>query len=41
MGRPHYLAFYMLSGLVASLAQIAVMPSSTVANLGASARLPV
>ncbi len=31
-----YLAFYLLSGLVASLAQIAALPSSTVPNLGAS-----
>jgi membrane associated rhomboid family serine protease len=36
MGRPRYLAFYLLSGLAASLAQIAVMPGSTVPNLGAS-----
>ncbi|HUL10647.1 MAG TPA: rhomboid family intramembrane serine protease [Methylococcaceae bacterium] len=36
MGRPRYLAFYLLSGLLASLAQIAVAPSSTVPNLGAS-----
>jgi len=36
MGRLRYLAFYLLSGLVASLAQIAAMPSSTVPNLGAS-----
>jgi membrane associated rhomboid family serine protease len=31
-----YLAFYILGGLVAMLAQVAVMPSSTVPNLGAS-----
>jgi len=31
-----YLAFYLVGGLVAMLAQIAVMPSSTVPNLGAS-----
>jgi membrane associated rhomboid family serine protease len=31
-----YLAFYLLSGLAASLAQIVLMPSSTVPNLGAS-----
>ncbi len=31
-----YLAFYLLSGLVASLAQIVAMPGSTVPNLGAS-----
>ena len=36
MGRLCYLAFYLLSGLVASLAQIAAVPSSTVPNLGAS-----
>lgn len=36
MGRPRYLAFYLLSGLAASLAQIAVIPGSTVPNLGAS-----
>src|SRR6266851_961809 len=36
MGRPRYLAFYLLSGLAAFAAQIAVMPGSTVPNLGAS-----
>lgn len=36
MGYVSYPAFYLLSGLVASLAQIAAMPSSTVPNLGAS-----
>jgi len=36
MGRLRYLTFYLLSGIVASLAQIALMPSSTVPNLGAS-----
>jgi membrane associated rhomboid family serine protease len=36
MGKPRYLAFYLLSGLAASLAQIAVMPHSNVPNLGAS-----
>src|SRR5271157_3613332 len=36
MGPLHYLAFFMCSGLVATLAQIAVMSSSTVPNLGAS-----
>ncbi len=36
MGRPRYLAFYLLSGLAASLAQIAFMPDSTIPNLGAS-----
>ncbi|HYK87944.1 MAG TPA: rhomboid family intramembrane serine protease [Acidobacteriota bacterium] len=36
MGRFRYVTFYLLSGLAASLAQIAVMPSSTIPNLGAS-----
>ena len=36
MGRLRYLGFYVLSGLVASLAQIVAMPHSTVPNLGAS-----
>jgi membrane associated rhomboid family serine protease len=36
MGPVRYFAFYLLSGLAASLAQIAVMPHSTVPNLGAS-----
>jgi membrane associated rhomboid family serine protease len=36
MGRLRYLIFYLLSGLAASLAQVAAMPSSTVPNLGAS-----
>ena len=36
MGVPKYLAFYLLSGVVASLAQTALMPHSTVPNLGAS-----
>ena len=36
MGPLKYLAFYLLSGLAASLAQTALMPSSTVPNLGAS-----
>jgi len=36
MGVPKYLAFYLLSGLAASLAQTAIMPSSTIPNLGAS-----
>ena len=36
MGRLRYLAFYLLSGLAASLAQIVAMPGSTVPNLGAS-----
>ena len=36
MGPFRYLAFYLLSGLVASIAQIVIDPSSTVPNLGAS-----
>ncbi len=36
MGRLRYLIFYLLSGVAASVAQIAAMPSSTVPNLGAS-----
>jgi len=36
MGPVKYLAFYLLSGLAASLAQTAIMPHSTVPNLGAS-----
>jgi P-type Mg2+ transporter len=36
MDRLRYLVFYLLSGAVASLAQIAAMPASTVPNLGAS-----
>jgi len=36
MGRPRYVAFYLLCGLAASVAQIAAMPGSTVPNLGAS-----
>jgi membrane associated rhomboid family serine protease len=36
MGRRRYLIFYLLGGLVASLAQIAADPHSTVPNLGAS-----
>ena len=36
MGRFRYLIFYLLSGLAASLAQVAAMPSSTLPNLGAS-----
>jgi membrane associated rhomboid family serine protease len=36
MGRLRYLIFYLLSGLVASLAQVVVMPGSTLPNLGAS-----
>jgi membrane associated rhomboid family serine protease len=36
MGRLRFLVFYLLSGLAASLAQIAGMPHSNVPNLGAS-----
>src|SRR5262249_26202603 len=36
MGRLRYSTFYLLSGVAASLAQIAVAPGSTVPNLGAS-----
>jgi membrane associated rhomboid family serine protease len=36
MGRLPYLAFYLLGGLAASVAQIAAMPPSSVPNLGAS-----
>ena len=36
MGRLRYVTFYLLSGLAASLAQIAVIPNSTIPNLGAS-----
>ena len=36
MGPLLYLPFYQLSGLAATLAQIALSPSSTVPNLGAS-----
>ena len=36
MGRPRFLAYYLLGGLAATLAQVAVDPSSTVPTLGAS-----
>jgi membrane associated rhomboid family serine protease len=36
MGRGRYLAFYLVGGLVAMLAQVAASPHSTVPNLGAS-----
>jgi membrane associated rhomboid family serine protease len=36
MGPLRYLVFYLLSGLVATFAQVVVSPSSTVPNLGAS-----
>ena len=36
MGRGRYLVFYLLGGLAATFAQVAVDPTSTVTNLGAS-----
>ena len=36
MGSLKYVVFYLLSGLLASLAQLVMMPHSTVPNLGAS-----
>jgi membrane associated rhomboid family serine protease len=36
MGRGRYLVFYLLGGLAATFAQVAVDPASTVPNLGAS-----
>src|SRR5256885_328932 len=36
MGRGRYLAFYLVGGVVAMLAQVGLGPSSTVPNLGAS-----
>ena len=36
MGRGRYLAFYLLGGLIAMLAQVVADPHSTVPNLGAS-----
>lgn len=36
MGRARYLFFYLLGGVVATVAQIAITPGSTVPNLGAS-----
>lgn len=36
MGRARYLAFYLLGGIIAMLAQVAASPHSTVPNLGAS-----
>jgi len=36
MGRWRYLVFYLVGGLVATLAQVAASPHSTVPNLGAS-----
>jgi membrane associated rhomboid family serine protease len=36
MGKPRFLAFYLLGGLAATAAQVAVNPSSTTPTLGAS-----
>ena len=36
MHRGRYLVFYLVGGLVAMVAQVAISPSSTVPNLGAS-----
>ncbi len=36
MGPLRYLAFYLIGGLIANLAQIAIIPTSTELNLGAS-----
>jgi membrane associated rhomboid family serine protease len=36
MGRGRFLAFYLVGGLIAMLAQVLAMPASTVPNLGAS-----
>jgi rhomboid family protein len=36
MGRLRYLVFYLCGGLVSMLAQVAISPSSTIPNLGAS-----
>jgi len=36
MGRGRYMAFYLLGGLAATLAQVAANPHSTIPNLGAS-----
>jgi membrane associated rhomboid family serine protease len=36
MGRGRYLAFYLLGGLAATMAQVAMNPTSAVPNLGAS-----
>ncbi len=36
MGPVRYLAFYLIGGLVATLAQVAASPKSTIPNLGAS-----
>ena len=36
MGRPRYLGFYLLGGIVAMLTQVGLDPHSTIPNLGAS-----
>jgi len=36
MSRPRFLVFYLLGGLTATVAQIAISPDSTIPNLGAS-----
>lgn len=36
MGRGRYVVFYLIGGLIATLAQVAADPHSTVPNLGAS-----
>jgi membrane associated rhomboid family serine protease len=36
MSRPRYLIFYLVGGLVATFAQIAITPDATIPNLGAS-----
>ena len=36
MGRMRFLAFYLIGGLIAMLAQVMAMPSSTIPSLGAS-----
>jgi membrane associated rhomboid family serine protease len=36
MGRPRYLLFYLIGGLIAMLAQVLADPGSTIPNLGAS-----
>ena len=36
MGRPRFVIFYLLCGLAATAAQVAVMPSSHIPNVGAS-----
>jgi rhomboid family protein len=36
MGRPRYLGFYLLGGVISMLAQVAASPGATIPNLGAS-----